>query len=533
MGGEMCDDHPDEKLRFVCVVCDKLICRDCKLTEHEGHKTIDISKARAGLREKLERHKERLEQRLTVLENVAREVEEDRSTASRVEGEVEKEIHHRVAVVTGWIQEVEAEAMEALRTTTIKTETSFNSTTTDLDKRRKTFKEMVEEVSTMLSNLDDQDSNSNPIEALRLEQDMRTGRGSGEKLELLTEGLPTYSVRPFLRKEKSCLTADAVRLFVGAPVFTQVSKMTPKVALSPVFRCAHASGARVTAICPMLDGTVWVAHDVTAGEDEQQRVALYSAKGKPLREQKVRGRVNIVRVSHDWVFVGGDHVQKVMNAHETRDIVTERLDEHHVPKGGSLKAMKPAEKHNVFSKLDIRFSIKSAQSGERSVCTVEARNMPLLWIVGTSSFTIKVQRPLAMDADSSGQFFAVVDADPSVRLYRLSHTEPVSVYKPTHEECFSPTDVCFHVLDGKEVLLVADWANNAIHVLDFREKFRFIGYLGAGCPLLAEPTAITKDDGDRLWIGCKGGQLLTCLSADDVLHDSDEEARDEGLHVSD
>lgn len=38
-----CSIHTDEKLRFFCAVCCKSICRDCKLTSHDGHNCSDIA----------------------------------------------------------------------------------------------------------------------------------------------------------------------------------------------------------------------------------------------------------------------------------------------------------------------------------------------------------------------------------------------------------------------------------------------------------------------------------------------------------
>ena len=52
-GDSLCGEHPEEKLRFVCVPCDTPICRDCKLTEHEGHRSIDIAKVAVGLKDKV------------------------------------------------------------------------------------------------------------------------------------------------------------------------------------------------------------------------------------------------------------------------------------------------------------------------------------------------------------------------------------------------------------------------------------------------------------------------------------------------
>ena len=38
-----CSTHREEKIRFFCTQCSTVICRDCKLTSHEGHATTDLS----------------------------------------------------------------------------------------------------------------------------------------------------------------------------------------------------------------------------------------------------------------------------------------------------------------------------------------------------------------------------------------------------------------------------------------------------------------------------------------------------------
>jgi hypothetical protein len=59
--------------------------------------------------------------------------------------------------------------------------------------------------------------------------------------------------------------------------------------------------------------------------------------------------------------------------------------------------------------------------------------------------------------------------------------------------------------------------------------FLLQGYLGACCPLLKEPTALVSDEDHRLWIGCKGGQVLMCISpppATDVNSDDEESPKE-------
>ena len=417
---------------------------------------------------------------------------------------------------------------------------NLSSTASDLHKRREEIKKMIAPISQMTAAFDEPDK-LDRVAALLLERDMRTGRGKGENLEKLTEGLPTCSVKPTLRSDSGGLTEEMVRRFIGTPLYTQLTKSAPKVALSHLFRCCSSSGACVNAICPMADGKVWVAYDVAAGTSREQRVVLYSAEGTALREQKVAGRVSIARAYGDWVYVTGPSVKKIMDGQETRNAVSERSE-------GSRKEKSTQPKQSVaaLSKLDIRFSIKASTSGSGSgfgsgsssrsrsgssqevpasesvICTLEARALPLLWIVSQPSFSVSAEHPQALDVDSTGQFFAVVVPQPAVELYRSCHPDPVAVYSPIGEN-FSPSDVCFHVLDGTEVLLVADWFNSAVHVLSFHDGLRFQAYLGAGCPLMKQPTALTRDDDNRLWIGCKGGQLLMCVSADDSSDDGEEE----------
>lgn len=40
--GLRCSEHEDEELRFHCKKCEKSICRDCKILNHEGHKTVGL-----------------------------------------------------------------------------------------------------------------------------------------------------------------------------------------------------------------------------------------------------------------------------------------------------------------------------------------------------------------------------------------------------------------------------------------------------------------------------------------------------------
>ena len=122
-------------------------------------------------------------------------------------------------------------------------------------------------------------------------------------------------------------------------------------------------------------------------------------------------------------------------------------------------------------------------------------------------------------------------------------------------DMFQPTDVCFLKLsgagrqhhgnegegaqsenesgsegdgEGNEVLLVSDAAHDAIHVVRVEGgKLRFERYLAPGCPLLLQPTALNADSRGRLWVACRGGDVLMCEPIASSEHASSEHAGSE------
>lgn len=51
---QFCKDHQGEDLRFYCRKCDAVICRDCKVVSHEGHKTDMVINVINELKQKVE-----------------------------------------------------------------------------------------------------------------------------------------------------------------------------------------------------------------------------------------------------------------------------------------------------------------------------------------------------------------------------------------------------------------------------------------------------------------------------------------------
>jgi hypothetical protein len=117
--------------------------------------------------------------------------------------------------------------------------------------------------------------------------------------------------------------------------------------------------------------------------------------------------------------------------------------------------------------------------------------------------------------DHTEQFLVVVeealppDVCRKVRMYRRPGEEAVATYSPPCRP-FQPSDACFYRLGGRHVLLVADEANDAIHVVRVEEGgLTFLRYLAPGCPSLTQPTALNIGVDGRLWVACRGGHIIT------------------------
>lgn len=48
---DLCPHHTSEHLRFYCTRCRVAVCRDCKLTSHEGHVTVDVAEEMGRVKE--------------------------------------------------------------------------------------------------------------------------------------------------------------------------------------------------------------------------------------------------------------------------------------------------------------------------------------------------------------------------------------------------------------------------------------------------------------------------------------------------
>jgi hypothetical protein len=148
--------------------------------------------------------------------------------------------------------------------------------------------------------------------------------------------------------------------------------------------------------------------------------------------------------------------------------------------------------------------------------------------------TFKTGRLVAFDGSSSGEKFVFVEKIKTrrskkqvVRLYKPGNQQPVATYTPPNDT-FEPTDVCFWHFEDEDKLLIADWQNDAIHVVDTKDDYlKFERYLAPGSGHLFKPTALNLDGNGNVLVGCENGWILRIEKVspqeEPPKHDDDED----------
>jgi hypothetical protein len=118
-----------------------------------------------------------------------------------------------------------------------------------------------------------------------------------------------------------------------------------------------------------------------------------------------------------------------------------------------------------------------------------------------------------MDVSKDEQLLAVLeDSYTEVKIFHHGNSQPHAIYQADGQS-FKPLDVCFYTIGGQECLVIADWLNDVLHVLDVDGKL--IGHLGADSPHMTKPSALCPDPytGKRLWVGCQEVSFAHLLHA--------------------
>ena len=116
--GDPCKTHADKKLEIYCEVCDESLCSSCTLTEHEGHRTRDISAAARSKRPDLFADQDRLVSIVSTAVKQAERRREELLALQQKKEALEADIERRHQLIVSTAHTWKQEAIQSLHSVT-------------------------------------------------------------------------------------------------------------------------------------------------------------------------------------------------------------------------------------------------------------------------------------------------------------------------------------------------------------------------------------------------------------------------------
>jgi len=479
-----CKKHPKPReLELKCLGCDALICLECKYTDHHTHNIEDVQVT-------VQKEKTALSETNTELndlvEDLNKHTEDFRKEEQAVRDKraaLKKEILSRHKMMVHAANKCRDEALDSLDTVIATIESQTEIVVSNLQKNLDELKKLQERIDNCLR---DEEGVRLLLTAGEIYKDATECKKVVQKLK--SNNITTVS-RPVLHFWVSAdETLTTEQKFLGPVVKMDFAVVKPEVNVKEMFTCLSPKDSRsieVFSLFPRVDNTVWVTYDPglrpSNGQPAGRCPERFDVSGRVIESKaSIHGRTNFTHTSN------GTDIY----------IVQERGCFYTYAKSRSLLKLK-----NISQSLAC--VMRTIVRSENPLETFEE-----------IQFFINCGPHRAFDVDANEIFFAVVeegqapDFQRKVLLYQQSEKKPIAAYSPPTQP-FQPSDVCFCWLDDRQVLLVADTLNDAIHVVDGQNgRLELLRYLAPGCPLLLQPTALNTDTRGRLWVGCRAGSIL-------------------------
>ncbi|KAL8587367.1 hypothetical protein ACOMHN_045614 [Nucella lapillus] len=477
---DMCMIHDKENVEFYCVDCDQAICVYCKSTNHESHRTQDIISAASQKQAELLAEQHRLlravsdvTKRMTSLRELKQDLVERKNILAL-------NIKERYDVIKAAAGHQKYEALGSLGFEVGKLVAKVSVDTREQKNHRLELFKLIRQLNNALAC-------STASDVITVSREMRTGQGSQSAIHTMTSQEDRRALHRLLIE--SDVSTDAVvkkiEGYLGNLRQLELKETVPEMRKAGDFRCSPWSDVEIFSLCHLDSDPpkLLVAYE-RLDMRKDNPVEVFTEEGAPV-VTAWRGYTG--KVSH------------------------KRYD-----KGDSLYQAPYPGWFVTYCKspTSANFTLSNNLSGQAIIRRVIVASTNPFPEEGICEFAIQVGPHRAFDVNDTEQYFAVVEEDEgstarrSVHLYQRSMEKAVSTYTPPTEE-FQPSDVCFYTLRGQKVLLITDERMDAIHVVRFDGgSMVFDHYLLAGCPNLIQPTAITVDVQDRLWVACRGGAIL-------------------------
>lgn len=492
----ICENHPETERRPIelyCSQCQVCLCWKCKNIFHLNHPTEHVAMTAERMKVKMNSDKNTLQLDIDGLKkHMGRCQKEQQDLRSKREA-VRKNIESRHKLLIAMADRFREEALFSLDTVTAGIESQLPK-----DHLEKT----VDDLERLCKRLDTCRPTSS-TEAGRL---LMTAQKIYRDLEAKTEAVQMVRAacvltagrrvsKPSLNYSVSSdLVAEVCRNFLGTVVRRDWEAIPPVIKVREQFRSEKGRKQDIFSLMATAD-KVYLSYDKKPTDDVEQEPDMLSHAGQVQtwrNPPSTRGKTSFTLLDNGSCGIIKQVGGCFMSYAKSRRGLMLQND-----LNGTAALVNKA-----LNELDV----VQAQIEGLSVGADSSRHMLQVIQCGPHrSFDVHPTEPL----------IAVVEEPvlPSCRRsVVLFYHGRRSVYRsPVELENYQPSDVCFHKLAGRDVLLVADEVNDAIHVVDVQTG-KFLRYLAPECPKVIQPTALNVDTTGRLWVACRGGTILVCKS---------------------
>ncbi|KAL8574714.1 hypothetical protein ACOMHN_055779 [Nucella lapillus] len=559
----MCSRHPEEKLRFMCTKCNTAICRDCKMTRHEGHPTTDLDLVVSDLRHRLVQEQEdvhscwtsakllqdRMKSALTTLDS---SVEEERSTVGK-----------KVEAVVEWAQtyrRIMDKKMKDLQ------QTSRAQMESMLDHLHDNVI-YLDQVNAAMSKALKRGKADIVAQMLMEYEEKHKGRFTADWEMTLQVSAHSWILSNTATKPDLC--QSAIERYLGLPRLTRLVRALPSSS-----SCQWNFSTRVEArgddddddddpprlvvvsdLLPLSDGSLCVIFQKSESSDSSPnessdsspressdslityRLALYSPEGVKRHERALeKGEEEMVMaepgkcrfavffpISHTW--------QPGIGIHHTPTPTPTFPPHSPDDTQATRRRPQPPPSHPTVVFLERQ----QGGGGRTVVCEVPCPTPGHSASTTQPSVVFDLQDEghdaIKVKASADGRYFAVLRGSQRVDVYqRLTPTSPSSSFQVTSELAGAELrDVCFGMVAGMgEMLMVAEGgAYNVILIVDHlhHQHCSLVAFLPSPTP---RPSYVGADRQGRLWVGGEGGQVVVGVPVsqsqeDDYNLEEDEE----------
>ena len=359
------------------------------------------------------------------------------------------------------------------------------------------------------------------VDVLDVEREMREGMGCEAELADAEEREPKTTTRPGLDCDVSHVKLDDIVCFIGRPVQLTTPSSTAREIITQVFQCGKDGACReIHALCALDDGDIVAAYGSSAPEyTDEARITFSRSKGFLYGPQKC-DRTTFKKYKANKFFMSsvsaGTHMR--LNSKSATKLQVQPF-----VSGKCFLAQLTVTSSTPFKTKTDTICLLSCNMPQAFDASSDEQKIALIQSTkatddsnnrgsGDREEQHREETEASQTQSDSGTHLPVTER--TVTLFQRGQSEPVATYSPPQSQLpFFPTDVCFWRAGQRqeEKLLVADYANDCVHVVDVTHgQLRFERYLAAGCGDLVKPTAFDTDCRGRLWIGCGNGWVLKC-----------------------